>query len=794
MHSNNEHDLVAARFMLRPGLGELVIEDHVHSTDDDDPVLFVLSNPVDSQAQHQGTHKSTSDRNSSVFALHPLKEESDQSIPAWGQQALEDIAFLKFHAAQQKQCNATRAPEDHEIPAMRLDSTNEKHAQAVLPDIPDVYKLEESVWDAILVLFTPKVGKAASLFGLVLLLINLLVQVFFTQLVLTHLTDPAFSNEDVTELRRWRTNIAHDSKYLDPFARTTLAARVCGMDSGVEMSGLQAQYVKDLNAFLEESFLDGFTTGHLVMTFCCFVWCMSIVGEFSSCFRVLKAVWENVGVGSCNIAISCTRAVLFSLVQVVRLMIAGVLLYAGVLYLCHSTISIPDLLLNMVALEFILDLDERLYSFAPRQLQAGLDEVESLQMKFTKSKYFGRADCLSVGKFVIIMLAIPIIMIMVIDPTVQQLWEASDALCSGYTDFAFTVDVRHATNWAKVPPSNATDGSRKWRRPESELDVLKFNERVIDEVLAWPSADYQCPKANCTTNLTDPVNISTFNLSRTHKPACCWVAEGKWSSLNDGMMSLSNVGKMSVSEYTESFFGDCDERSAGMHVGDQKYEAVRNYYTFVDAARDHDAAGNNTVHPNSSGVYMDCSPACSDPYRPWCRNGTCVTPTCHDVLPYCYETSHVGIVARMLCPAECGCDTPISTQMSTLASSGCPTRCRHTPEYIEDMNRPCEDVAKTDPRLQLYASELPKLATGTTTMIDYAEWWANMLREKGCEAVNSLKNEYGFELWRICGMLSNETQREIGPFNAEVRGLQYICPDACKCSASDSYGCPTQCL
>ena len=218
----------------------------------------------------------------------------------------------------------------------------------------DKYVLEESIWDSALLLFTPQVGIAVSLYGMFLLLVNLGLQAFFTQLVLTKLTDPAFSDGDITELRKWRTNIAHDLKYLDPFAHTSLGARVCSEDSGVEMSGLQAQYVEELNAYLEQfdgytTIADGYTVGGLVMLICCFVWCMTILKDTNSNFRLIKAVWVNVNCGTNKgFAITRVRAVLFSAVQLARLTVSSLLLYAGVLYLGQHTYSIPDLLLNMV--------------------------------------------------------------------------------------------------------------------------------------------------------------------------------------------------------------------------------------------------------------------------------------------------------------------------------------------------------------------------------------------------------------------------------------------------------------
>ena len=301
----------------------------------------------------------------------------DPNIPEWGQRALADIASLKSivrpnrkQEGPKQEAAADGEKKDKTEKKDKKDKKDKKKKKKKKRDSDsssssseeedenetqkDKYVLEESIWDSALLLFTPQVGIAVSLYGMFLLLVNLGLQAFFTQLVLTKLTDPAFSDGDITELRKWRTNIAHDLKYLDPFAHTSLGARVCSEDSGVEMSGLQAQYVEELNAYLEQfdgytTIADGYTVGGLVILICCFVWCITILKDINSNFRLIKAVWVNVNCGTNKgFAITRVRAVLFSAVQLARLTVSSLLLYAGVLYLGQHTYSIPDLLLNMV--------------------------------------------------------------------------------------------------------------------------------------------------------------------------------------------------------------------------------------------------------------------------------------------------------------------------------------------------------------------------------------------------------------------------------------------------------------
>lgn len=475
-----------------------------------------------------------------------------------------------------------------------------------------------------------------------------------------------------------------------------------------------------------------------------------------------------------------------------------------------------------------------------------LERVETLQVNYTPLKRwnrcFGELDWTILCKLGMLILAMPYVSVVVINPTVKQLWSASDALCSGYLDFVFTTDVAYNANWAKIPESNSTDGSRPWQRPEEEIESLRFNEKLLDRVLAWPSASYQCPAQACNVSNADG------NLSITNIPDCCWVVESQWRSTNEGMLSLRNLGSMGVSDFSESFHPDCAEFENGMDEYPEPsptpeptleptppptpspypspartptytpepppplpprsagYSKVRVYTSFTDAVF--------YAVPDA----QPCSSACTDPYKPWCRNGTCVTPTCNDALPYCDFTNLAGQAARMFCPSTCGCDQPGPPLMSKLVSSGCPTSCKTSANYKSANSIvPCNDTAptnsNTDPStnagywqrmrlrdLQEYVTLWPALAIDSATMQERAKRNSEDLMRLGCAAyVNKMSSEIdaggprqAFSIERICGSLSPITGTERGPFNAPITGLQYLCPVSCKCSKSNTWGCPTQ--
>ena len=76
---------------------------------------------------------------------------------------------------------------------------------------------------------------------------------------------------------------------------------------------------------------------------------------------------------------------------------------------------------------------------------------------------------------------------------------------------------------------------------------------------------------------------------------------------------------------------------------------------------------------------------------------SCANVRCADLEQYCGEASEVGLRARMMCPATCGCDLPRSPLALSLPLSGCPEGCKRTARYkVELAQLPCEDVSAED--------------------------------------------------------------------------------------------------
>ena len=107
---------------------------------------------------------------------------------------------------------------------------------------------------------------------------------------------------------------------------------------------------------------------------CCIalvVWCLTIVKELNTTINVLRAIralprgarsqFHVDGEGGFHIeCLSYKRAFFSAAVQLLRMGIAFALAWCGCLFLVY-TVSVSDLLLNTLALEFIIGIDELLF-------------------------------------------------------------------------------------------------------------------------------------------------------------------------------------------------------------------------------------------------------------------------------------------------------------------------------------------------------------------------------------------------------------------------------------------------
>ena len=130
----------------------------------------------------------------------------------------------------------------------------------------------------------------------------------------------------------------------------------------------------------------------------------------------------------------------------VRSAICGFLCYYGSLFL-PVTIELGDLVLNTVALEFVLGVDELIFtSLAPTKVQVYVDSHKGHAVpKARHWKGLESRTVLTVGGCVGLVLYFILGVVM---PQTRQLVEARDALCAGDRDFVIAEDGFGVPVWS----------------------------------------------------------------------------------------------------------------------------------------------------------------------------------------------------------------------------------------------------------------------------------------------------------------------------------------------------------
>ena len=233
-----------------------------------------------------------------------------------------------------------------------------------------------------------------------LFMMNVGMQGLFVYLLAsTGLTKPQYDSESVVQYRSWRRNEAHQVDNYDRLTDRTLAARVCAVRSRLHSGAaeLRAARIQCIDAstpftlrrqgdLLSQSatiagdyeevkaYLDtGGAKGTLMLGLALFAWYCTVSREINATidsYHVTRSIpYGNATKikkdpisGEFTVEqLSKERLAIRMGVSFLRLITAGFMFYQGTQFLVY-TIDIGDLLLNAVALEFVISTDELIFT------------------------------------------------------------------------------------------------------------------------------------------------------------------------------------------------------------------------------------------------------------------------------------------------------------------------------------------------------------------------------------------------------------------------------------------------
>mmetsp|Transcript_26972 Transcript_26972/g.34994 ORF Transcript_26972/g.34994 Transcript_26972/m.34994 type:complete len:798 (+) Transcript_26972:29-2422(+) len=689
-------------------------------------------------------------------------------------------------------------------------------------DISDnEYALSGSMWDVVILLGTRSVGIAGTLYSTMLLIMNIIIQFIFCYIVLANFTTETFDDSTILGFRSWRRNIAHSSEFMEVSSEVSLASRICNNDSGLELSGSQAVSHQWLSSYLNGN-------GSLMCVLTVIMWLFTVLKEISSILSFWRAFCllprhkrTVLSVeGNSFDSISNIRYLVVMITTLCRFVVVASLGYAGTAWLTN-TVSVTDLILNAVALEFILCVDELIFeALAPHRLKAVVVNFGSNPMPLPPVHDWKGVDYESISLFItLIIITVSVWQLMVI-PFEYRLKLADDALCAGELDFVFTVGKTGVPAWSESLPYRDADGHKTnaqsygtgdWTVKGHSLhkkdrERLGFGSSIIDKLVEgygstrvpesglcgdsifYEKANQTIPPPFCDSGVCEVsfceaqyyVGLIDIygNIVQSFSDDdwyCCISAQIKTPNIHGGRLSLLGFQTETVSNVMQIWNPGCSDVLGEILLDDEDQEFTILPFSNLFAGRIGDVLG---------GMCGIC------PYHlPYCDPvlNQCTKISCNLLEPYCLEDSTIGLHTRQFCPSTCSCSDPSNNLILTSSDYGCPNTCTDYMNYEEAVaEKSCEDEPIGSNLTIAYIDEVARISSD----------WPGFWRDQWSTVVYPYISTYGCDAIPV--LVTNPTI----PMDFCVEGnsfwpiksMAYICPVSCACSTEMMTGCPSKCF
>jgi len=321
-----------------------------------------------------------------------------------------------------------------------------------------------------------------------------------------------------------------------------------------------------------------------------------------------------------------------------RLGMAGLLGVVGVKYLVVTS-TLEDLLLNAMALAFIMDVDELFFSaFAPHRVKSLVTGLRPLNLRPAHLRRMcsacGRAGGGSLYSLLKIVLVVGVLALLrhyLLIPFHGRLEQARDILCSGEKDFVYTLNP--ANGMVLATRSSTED---EWSSIECTVLLLAHPELRLEHGWELPEAARRACGNLDFERLKELKDESNAEL----RPA--------WAEGLDEEGAEYNSGEF---DYVRRIAAGDVGQSVGALLCEDMVRAGRTDQRYLAALRD--AVQDQSIY------------------------------TCTELADRCWERSMGRL--RSLCPVTCECHYWGFTASGfySVPSGGCPTQCKTYAETME---------------------------------------------------------------------------------------------------------------
>ena len=247
------------------------------------------------------------------------------------------------------------------------------------------YHFHETVWDASVLLFFPHFGWLANSMLLIALTTNILVQCLFCFIVSSLPGDTNdFTNEAVEAFRAWRET-----------ASSQVVDVICSTDETVPETNYHAWIMYHDAATYSESTAQIAKSGPVLCVIVLITWTLMICKITRLALDFMEAIHEAADRQSNELIIQlhlsrftissvpCIRVAWAYVLGLLQIAIALVLLFVGAQWLVTTTRS-SDLVLNAVALTYIMEIDEVMFlTVVPRRIAVVIRNLEPLPCRMS---------------------------------------------------------------------------------------------------------------------------------------------------------------------------------------------------------------------------------------------------------------------------------------------------------------------------------------------------------------------------------------------------------------------------
>mmetsp|Transcript_43967 Transcript_43967/g.104054 ORF Transcript_43967/g.104054 Transcript_43967/m.104054 type:complete len:748 (+) Transcript_43967:47-2290(+) len=370
------------------------------------------------------------------------------------------------------------------------------------------FEFEPSLWDALLFVGHRELRVAGSLWTLIVFFLCVITQMLLTVIIWNNLTGSSFPDEIVDAFKEWRLRTGHAAKYMDTVGTRTLVERVCALDRSVEVAGFQQDNLQTILKYIPQdngnSIISGRLAGPTMCTLAVSTWCITVTLEFARVFNVvwLLRVLPTASESHLNVdaesgewelaSLAPGRRIGYAFWTATRLGLAVWLLISGIFYLVH-TISIGDLVLNALALEFMLNLDELFFNMLPVRMWNLIARLKPVKLgRPVTAKYGSGFDPKGAIFITIVLISVSLTLPLLLTPEVNRLIDAHDALCSGSRRFTVVnTNFPGSTFWTDVsnygdPLLDPLDAGEVW--DENTYD--RYPDEVVWRLVTSPTLSF----------------------------------------------------------------------------------------------------------------------------------------------------------------------------------------------------------------------------------------------------------------------------------------------------------------